>query len=143
MGLGLGNSIGGYGEVSVTGGLWRISEQLWSGMYGRGSFTIGGGEMRFLNGGPVLAIGLYAGSTGEVTIAGGMLDMGGNGDIWMGRVDSGSVPLLRASSAFIAPSNVTVPLNGHMNPFLNAKFVEAGGQQVLSVSYFGTMILVL
>jgi len=54
------------------------------------------------------------------------------------------VPLIRASSAFIAPSNVTVTLNGQTSQFLSAKFSEAGGQQVLSVSYsYGTLISVL
>jgi len=95
IGLVLGNSPGGYGEATITGGVWRVAEHMWAGMSGRGVFTISGGQMFFTGGGPVMSIGRNAGATGEVTVAGGLVDMGSNSSVWLGRADTGSGTLGR------------------------------------------------
>ena len=77
----LGDGVGN-GVMTLTNGLWSIAESAWVGRSGRGTLLVGGGEMRFLTGGAVLAIGRYAGATGLVTVAAGLLDV--NGSLWMG-----------------------------------------------------------
>jgi T5SS/PEP-CTERM-associated repeat protein/autotransporter-associated beta strand protein len=81
------NDAGSSGTMTVSNGLWTITEHMWVGHSGNGTLTVSGGEMRFLNGGPVLAIGRNAVATGEVTVAGGLVDMGSNGSVWVGRAD--------------------------------------------------------
>ena len=81
------NDPGSSGVMTVSNGLWTVAEHMWVGNAGNGALTICGGEMRFLNSGPALPIGRYNNATGVVTIAGGLVDMGGNGAIWLGRAD--------------------------------------------------------
>jgi autotransporter-associated beta strand protein len=77
-GIALGNGATGIGTMTLTNGLWTIDEHVWVGMGGTGSLTVNGGEMRFLNGGPVLAIGRNVNTTGEVSVAGGLVNVNGN-----------------------------------------------------------------
>jgi len=81
------NDSGSSGVMTVSNGLWTVAEHMWVGNAGNGALTICGGEMRFLSGGPVLSIGRYGVATGEVTVAGGLVDMGSNGSVWVGRAD--------------------------------------------------------
>ena len=81
------NDAGSSGAMTVSNGLWTIAEHSWIGNSGNGTLTVTGGELRYLNSGPVLAIGRYGVATGEVTVAGGLVDMGGNGAVWVGRAD--------------------------------------------------------
>ena len=90
VGIEIADGAGGSGAMMLTNGLWNIAEHMWVGYNGTGSLTVNGGEMHFLNGGPVLAVGRNAGATGLVAVAGGLLDV--NGAVWLGRFDSGSVP---------------------------------------------------
>ena len=54
-----------------------------------------------------------------------------------------TLPLIRLPTATVDTGKVTVTLNGQANPFLFAKYVADGSQQVLSASYsVGTMVLV-
>jgi autotransporter-associated beta strand protein len=54
-----------------------------------------------------------------------------------------SLPLIRMPSALIDLNKITVMLNGNTNPFLTARYIPAGGQQVLSVVYTaGTIVMV-
>jgi hypothetical protein len=54
-----------------------------------------------------------------------------------------TLPLIRMPTATVDTGKVTVTLNGQANPFLFAKYVSDGSQQVLSASYsVGTMVLV-
>lgn len=56
---------------------------------------------------------------------------------------SAALPLIRMPTAAIDAGHVAVTLNGQPSPFLKAKYVADGGQQVLSVAYsYGTLILV-
>jgi len=80
--LAVGNSANSFGDMTVTGGLWRISEHTWIGFYGKGVLTLTGGEMRYSSSAPVLAVGRNAGATGEVVVAGGFLNL--NGSLWLG-----------------------------------------------------------
>ena len=89
VGIELADSSGGTGEMTLTNGLWNIAEHMWVGYSGTGVFNVNGGEMHFLNAGPVLAVARNAGATGLVTVAGGLLDV--NGAVWLGRLDSGTV----------------------------------------------------
>jgi len=85
------NDAGSFGTVTLSNGLWTVAEHMWVGNTGNGTLAIHGGELRFLNaGGAVLAIGRYLNATGEVVVAGGLLDMGNNGAVWVGRADGGT-----------------------------------------------------
>ncbi|HNX34526.1 MAG TPA: hypothetical protein PKM57_07855 [Kiritimatiellia bacterium] len=83
-GIILGHETGGTGAMTVSNGLWTVDEHMWVGFVtgGNGALTVAGGEIRFLNGGPVLALGRNANATGEVTVAGGLLNV--NGNVYMG-----------------------------------------------------------
>ena len=82
--ISIGNSAGGSGTMTMTNGLWLNTKHMWVGYYGKGNFDFSGGEMRFVDGGPVLAVGRYANATGLVTVSGGLLDLSGNGSVWLG-----------------------------------------------------------
>ncbi len=81
------NDAGSSGTMTVSNGLWTVTEHSWVGNSGNGTLTINGGEMRYFKDGAVLSIGRYAGATGEVTVAGGLVDMLVNGEVWVGRGD--------------------------------------------------------
>jgi autotransporter-associated beta strand protein/T5SS/PEP-CTERM-associated repeat protein len=87
-GISVANDVGSFGTMTVSNGLWTIAEHMWVGNSGNGTLTFSGGEMRFLNtGGSVLAVGRAGVATGEVTVAGGLVDMVSNGSVWVGRAD--------------------------------------------------------
>ena len=88
--LAVANDAGSFGAMTVSNGLWTIAEHSWIGNAGNGTLTVNGGELRYLLAGPVLAIGRYGVATGEVTVAGGLVDMGSGGSVWMGRADAGT-----------------------------------------------------
>jgi len=77
-GLSLGYGAGSYGEMVLTGGVWNVSSYSWISYFGRAVITIKGGR---LNSGPSFCIGRGTG-TGEVTVAGGTLDV--NGEVRLG-----------------------------------------------------------
>ena len=81
------NDAGSSGAMTVSNGLWTIAEHSWIGSTGNGTLTVNGGELRYLLAGPVLAIGRYSSATGVVTVAGGLVDMGSGGAVWIGRAD--------------------------------------------------------
>lgn len=95
--LAVANDTGSSGVMTVSNGLWTIAEHSWIGTSGNGTLNVSGGELRFLNSGPVLAIGRYGVATGEVSVAGGLVDMGGNGAVWLGRANQGT----KASSSLV------------------------------------------
>jgi autotransporter-associated beta strand protein/T5SS/PEP-CTERM-associated repeat protein len=88
--LAVANDAGSSGTMTVSNGLWTIAEHSWIGNSGNGTLTVNGGELRYLLSGSVLAIGRYGVATGEVTVAGGLVDMGSGGSVWIGRADAGS-----------------------------------------------------
>jgi len=77
-GLSLGHGNSGYGEMVLTNGVWNLSSYSWIAYFGRAVVTITGGR---LNSGPSFCIGRGSG-TGEVTVAGGTLDV--NGEVRLG-----------------------------------------------------------
>lgn len=80
--MSIGNATGGVGEMTLTNGLWTIGRFLYVGQNGSATLNISGGEMRFVNGSPVMPVARYAGATGTVAVSGGLLDV--NGNLWMG-----------------------------------------------------------
>jgi autotransporter-associated beta strand protein/T5SS/PEP-CTERM-associated repeat protein len=80
-GVAVGNDAGGVGDLTVTGGFWLAREHIWVGHNGRGSLTVSGGELRQTLGGAVLAVGRYGSTTGEVTVAGGIVQAD---SVWLG-----------------------------------------------------------
>ena len=100
----IGTSPGGSGTMTVTNGLWRNTKHMWVGYYGNGNFNVSGGEMRFVDGGPVLAVGRYVNATGMVAVSGGVLDV--NGSVWMGGAASAFARLSLSGSGVLRTKTI-------------------------------------
>ena len=98
--IAIANDPGSSGSMTVSNGVWTVAEHSWIGFAGNGSLTVTGGELRYLLNGSVLAIGRNGVATGEVTVAGGLLDSG-NGSVWVGRADQAT----KASGRLVLTGN--------------------------------------
>jgi len=115
-GLSFGHSAGGYGEMTLTNGVWNILSYSWIGYFGTGVIHQTGGT---LNSGGTFCIGRGNG-VGIVTVAGGTLTV--NGELRLGG-NAGSIGQLTLTGDGVLKTGWI----GEYNAGANSEFVCDGG----------------